>query len=158
MEARSTVDRHHRRGDRDVERAERRTLLASLVKFQRPSTRRSIIQLASTVLAYAATVAGMYAALQFSVWLTLAMSVPAAGLVVRLFIIQHDCGHGSYFRSSFANEIVGWFCSVVTFTPYSNWRRQHSGHHAVWNNLDERHGGPTSTLPVLLSRSISVYR
>ena len=49
--------------------------------------------------------------------------------------------HGSYFRSSQANEIVGWLCSIVTFTPYSNWRRQHAGHHGVWNNLDQRHGG-----------------
>ena len=96
------VDTHHQETNRDLMRLQHRALHASLVKFQSPSTRRSIIQLTSTALAYAATVAGMYAALQFSVWLTLAMSLPAAGLVVRLFIIQHDC---SYFRSSYANEI-----------------------------------------------------
>jgi omega-6 fatty acid desaturase (delta-12 desaturase) len=98
------VDTHHQVTNRVLMRLQRRALHASLVKFQSPSTRRSIIQLTSAALAYAATVAGMYAALQFSVWLTLAMSLPAAGLVVRLFIIQHDCGHGSYFRSSYANE------------------------------------------------------
>ena len=135
------TDTHHQETNHDVMRAERRTLLAGLVQFQGPSTRRSIMQLASTGLAYAGTVAAMYVALQLSVWLALAISIPAAGLVVRLFIIQHDCGHGSYFRSSHANEIVGWLCSIVTFTPYSNWRRQHAGHHAVWNNLDQRHGG-----------------
>ena len=127
--------------NRDIQRAERRSLLAGLAQFQGPSRWRSIFQFASTALAYAATVVTMYAALQYSVWLALAMSLLAAGLVVRLFIIQHDCGHGSYFRSARANEFVGWLCSVVTFTPYSNWRRQHAAHHAVWNNLDERHGG-----------------
>jgi omega-6 fatty acid desaturase (delta-12 desaturase) len=127
--------------NRDVQRAERRSLLAGLAQFQGPSRWYSIFQVSSTALAYVATVAAMYAALKISVWLTLAMSLLAAGLVVRLFIIQHDCGHGSYFRSPRANEVVGWLCSVVTFTPYSNWRRQHAAHHAVWNNLDERHGG-----------------
>ena len=116
-------------------------MLASLAQFQGPMIHRSIVQLASTLLAYSVALASMYIVLQCSAWLTLAMSVPAAGLVVRLFIIQHDCGHGSYFRSPLANEIVGWICSIATLTPYCNWRRQHAGHHAVWNNLDERHGG-----------------
>jgi acyl-lipid omega-6 desaturase (Delta-12 desaturase) len=139
--ARSMASAHSHATERDVQRAEHRTLLDSLAKFQAPSAWGSILQFASTALAYMAAVTAMYAALQFSVWLTLAISIPAAGLVVRLFIIQHDCGHGSYFRSPHANEIVGWICSIVTLTPYCNWRRQHAGHHAVWNNLDERHGG-----------------
>jgi len=126
---------------RETMRAELRTLLAALSHFQQPSVSRSILQFALTACAYAATVAFMYAAMSYSAALTLAMSPIAAGLVVRLFIIQHDCGHGSYFRSTNANVVLGWFCSVVTFTPYENWRRQHAGHHAVWNNLDERHGG-----------------
>jgi omega-6 fatty acid desaturase (delta-12 desaturase) len=124
-----------------AQRAERCAMLASLARFQGPVTRRSVLQLSSTLLAYAVTLSSMYIGLQFSVWLTLMLSLPAAGLVVRLFIIQHDCGHGSYFRSPFANETVGWICSILTLTPYCNWRRQHAGHHAVWNNLDERHGG-----------------
>jgi omega-6 fatty acid desaturase (delta-12 desaturase) len=136
-----TNDRRGHHLGLDAERAERLAMVASLARFQGPVIRRSAFQLASTLAAYAVVLATMYAGLQFSVWLTLAMSLPAAGLVVRLFIIQHDCGHGSYFRSPSANKIVGWICSVVTFTPYDNWRRQHAGHHAVWNNLDERHGG-----------------
>jgi acyl-lipid omega-6 desaturase (Delta-12 desaturase) len=127
--------------DRGTGQAERRALLASLAHYQSPSAWRSSIQLTSTALAYLMTLGAMYATLQLSIWLALALSLPAAGLVVRLFIIQHDCGHGSYFRSPHANEIVGWLCSVVTFTPYANWRRQHAGHHAVWNNLDQRHRG-----------------
>jgi acyl-lipid omega-6 desaturase (Delta-12 desaturase) len=141
LNAHSTADTHQPRADRDVQRDARRALLASLAPFQGSSAWRSILQLTSTGLAYAAAVAAMYATVQFSFWLTLALSLPAAGLVVRIFIIQHDCGHGSYFHSSRANEVLGWFCSAVTFTPYANWRRQHAGHHAVWNNLDERHSG-----------------
>jgi omega-6 fatty acid desaturase (delta-12 desaturase) len=67
--------------------------------------------------------------------------VVAAGLVVRIFIIQHDCGHGSFFRSRFANDAVGMLCSVITLAPYAHWRRQHAGHHAHWNNLDRRFSG-----------------
>lgn len=117
-------------------------MLAGLASFQIPSTRRSIIQLVTTAAPYIAVLALMYYAYyHLSPWVSLALAVPAAGLVVRLFIIQHDCGHGSYFRSRLANEIVGWLCSLLTFTPFTFWRRHHAAHHAVWNNLDKRPGG-----------------
>ncbi len=120
---------------------DRQALRTALARFQAPSLRRSLWQLASTGGAYAALLALMYLSLDVSPWLTLALTVPAAGLVVRLFIIQHDCGHEAYFRSRRANAAVGWLCSLATFTPYANWRRQHAGHHAIWNNLDQRHTG-----------------
>jgi len=60
---------------------------------------------------------------------------------VRVFIIQHDCGHGSFFASPRLNDWVGMLCSVFTLAPYASWRRQHAGHHAVWNNLDKRYSG-----------------
>jgi acyl-lipid omega-6 desaturase (Delta-12 desaturase) len=121
---------------------DRGTLLATIAPFQVPSVRRSSIQLAITAAPYAALVAFMYYAYyHISPWLSLALALPAAGLVVRLFIIQHDCGHGAYFKSRLANEIVGWLCSLTTFTPYSLWRRHHAIHHAVWNNLDKRPSG-----------------
>lgn len=135
------TDPHQCRTDCDTEPAERRVLLAALAPFQGSSTWRSVTQLASTGLAYVATIAAMYAAVHVSLWLTLVIAVPAAGLTVRLFIIQHDCGHGSFFRARRANEIAGRLCSLATFTPYSNWRRQHANHHAVWNNLDRRDSG-----------------
>ena len=100
LKASSMVDMRHDCAESDVDRAERRAMLASLARFQGPEMRRSVVPLASTLLAYALTVVSMYIALQFSVWLAVAMSIPAAGLVVRLFIIQHDCGHGSYFHTS----------------------------------------------------------
>lgn len=122
--------------------AARRALLASLAPFQAPSLRRSLGQFAVTAGGYAALVALMYyTSLHGLPWLALVLAVPTAGFVVRLFIIQHDCGHASYFRSRRMNDAVGWLCSVATFTPYANWRRQHAGHHAVWNNLDQRHAG-----------------
>lgn len=121
---------------------DRRTMLASLASFQAPSARRSMTQLAVTAAPYAALVAFMYYAYyHISPWLSLALALPAAGLVVRLFIIQHDCGHGAYFRSRWANETVGLLCSLTTYTPYVLWRRHHAAHHAVWNNLDKRPSG-----------------
>src|SRR5262249_22086318 len=59
----------------------------------------------------------------------------------RVFVIQHDCGHGSFFRSRLANRVVGWLCSLCTLTPYGNWARQHAWHHARWNDLDNRQAG-----------------
>lgn len=112
-----------------------------LAAYQRPELRSSIWQVASTGGLYAALLAAMYAMPWRLSWLGLVLALPAAGLVVRLFIIQHDCGHGSFFRSKRANDILGWCCSLATFTPYANWRHQHAHHHAVWNNLDRRHGG-----------------
>src|SRR4051794_6274628 len=121
---------------------ERRALLASLAAFQTPSVRHSVGQLVVAAGAYVGLTALMYyATLHHGAWLALLLTVPAAGFVVRLFIIQHDCGHSAYFRSQRMNDVVGWLCSLATFTPYANWRRQHNGHHAVWNNLDERHAG-----------------
>jgi acyl-lipid omega-6 desaturase (Delta-12 desaturase) len=127
--------------DAATPRDEHRALMASLADFQRPSTARSASQLAVTAGAYIAILAAMYAAWHLSVWLSLALVIPAAGLVVRLFIIQHDCGHGAYFRSARANAIVGSLCSLATFTPYAVWRRHHAGHHVMWNNLDHRDTG-----------------
>ncbi len=83
----------------------------------------------------------MYFSLSESYALTLGLSVLAAGLLVRIFIIQHDCGHGAFFRSKWANHVTGSLCGLMTLTPYAHWRRQHAGHHDMWNNLDRRESG-----------------
>ncbi|MGH7095025.1 MAG: fatty acid desaturase family protein [Stellaceae bacterium] len=70
--------------------------------------------------------------------MALPLSVLAAGFLVRIFIIQHDCGHGSFFKSRRANYLTGILCSLMTLTPYAFWRRQHARHHGSWNNLDRR--------------------
>lgn len=99
------------------------------------------MQLVSTLALFLGICAAMYAALAISYFFRLALALPAAGLLVRLFIIQHDCGHGAYFSSRRANGVVGILCSTLTMTPYANWRRQHAGHHGNWNNLDRREAG-----------------
>jgi len=134
-------DNSNGHSDRTVLRAEREAIVAGLEDFQKSSFTQSFIQLSTTLLAYVAVVALIYASLPISIWLSLALVLPAAGLVVRLFVIQHDCGHGAYFRSQRANEIAGRLCSIVTMTPFANWRRHHAMHHAAWNNLDQRHEG-----------------
>ena len=120
---------------------DRRELLAAVALFQEPSLRRSLWQFTSTLAAYLALNAAMYAVLPISVWLCLALAVPAAGMVVRLFIVQHDCGHGSFAAARPLNDAIGRVCSVATFTPYAFWRRQHANHHASFNNLDRRDSG-----------------
>ncbi len=115
-----------------------RSLLRKAATFQAPVLSHSVWQLASTGAAYAALLALMYVAYHISAWLSLALVLPTAGIVVRLFIIQHDCGHGAFFRSRRANHVVGMLCSLATLTPFTNWRRHHAQHHAMWNNLDQR--------------------
>jgi omega-6 fatty acid desaturase (delta-12 desaturase) len=117
---------------------DKKALRAVLLAHQGPVLHRSLAQMATTFLPFFAVIVAMYLLHGISVWLTLALTIPAAGLVVRIFIIQHDCGHGAFFRNRAANEWVGRFCSLITLTPYTNWRNQHANHHAVWNNLDRR--------------------
>ncbi|MGO4123338.1 fatty acid desaturase [Inquilinus sp. YAF38] len=116
-------------------------LRVEVARFRTPSLPRAAWQLASTLAGFVAVCATMYASFGVSYWLTLGLAVIAAGMTVRLFIIQHDCGHSSFFASRRANLVVGRLCSLITFTPFANWRRAHAGHHAVWNNLDRRDSG-----------------
>jgi omega-6 fatty acid desaturase (delta-12 desaturase) len=139
----------------------RRRLKEVAAEFRHPSLAESLGQLASTALPLLALNALMYASWSISYWLTLALAVPTAGFVVRLFIIQHDCGHGSFFASRRLNDIVGRLCSLVTFAPYGHWRRQHAGHHGIWCNLDRRQSGAdiySSCLTVAEYRAMSPWR
>jgi acyl-lipid omega-6 desaturase (Delta-12 desaturase) len=109
--------------------------------FARPVPWRSALQLLTSFGPFLAGCAAMYAVFPFSPFLTLALSLPTGALLVRIFIIQHDCGHGSFLASRSANTMVGRMCSLITFTPYANWGRQHAAHHANWNNLDRQSAG-----------------
>jgi len=109
-----------------------------LLPYQAPQLGMAVWQIASTFSLYFACTVAMYVSLRFSVWLTLLLAIPASGLVVRIFMLQHDCGHNSLFRSRRLNTIVGSVCSLVTFTPFAYWRRLHARHHGNWNNLDGR--------------------
>lgn len=113
----------------------------AVARFRDPSSSRAAWQFASTFSAFVGVCAVMYLSFGLSHWITPGLAVLAAGLTVRLFIIQHDCGHGSFFASRSMNLWVGRVCSLITFTPFENWRHQHAGHHAAWNNLDRRDSG-----------------
>jgi omega-6 fatty acid desaturase (delta-12 desaturase) len=120
---------------------DRKRLLPAVARFRGAIWWQSVWQSATTLGAFAIVWVAMYAGVAISYWLTLALAAIAAGLVVRIFIIQHDCGHGSFFRSRRANDALGTLCSLITLAPYAHWRRQHAGHHAHWNNLDRRQSG-----------------
>ena len=90
----------------------------------------------------------MYVSLGVTYWVTLLLAVLAAFLLVRLFIIQHDCGHGSFFRSTRTATVVGSLLGVFTMTPYHYWKRAHALHHATSGNLEKRGFGDISTLTV----------
>lgn len=78
----------------------------------------------------------------------LLLTVPAGVFLLRLFLIQHDCGHGAFFRNQASNDWVGRILGVLTFTPYDYWRRCHAVHHASTGNLDARGVGDVDTLTV----------
>ena len=110
--------------------------------------RRSVLQLVTTGTAFIALIAVMAVVGHSHYWLTLLLAIPAAGLLVRLFIIQHDCGHGSFFKSRGANDLVGRAISVLTLTPYWSWSQGHAAHHASTGNLDRRGRGDVETWTV----------
>ncbi len=129
-----------------------------MAPFEKPSHARSLGQLADSVLPYLALLVAMYFALSISFWLTLALAVPAAGFLVRIFIIFHDCGHGSFFRSGRANRIVGFLTGVMVFTPSGSWHRKHAKHHATAGDLDRRGVGDVLTLTVREYRALPRWR
>ena len=91
-------------------------------------------------------------------WLFALLSIPAAVFLIRLFMIQHDCGHGSFFRHRVANDAVGRIIGVLTWTPYAYWRRLHAGHHATSGDLDMRGKGDIDTLTVSEYLGLSTWR
>ncbi len=119
-----------------------------LAQYQSPDAWRSWWQLANSLIPFIALWVAMYFSLRLSFWLTLALSVLAAGFMVRLFIIFHDCGHGSFFKSQKLNDLVGFITGVFTFTPYYEWKHNHAIHHATAGNLDKRGVGDVLTLTV----------
>ena len=121
---------------------------ALLARYRGPGYAASLVQLLVTLGLWAAMWPIMWWSLDVGYWLTLLLALPAAFFSVRLFILQHDCGHGSFFRSRTANECVGFVLGVLTMTPYHCWRRQHATHHATNGNLDRRGIGDIDTKTV----------
>ena len=125
-----------------------RTWVTILNQYREPSRARSVIELAITALPLVLLWILMWLALQWSYWLALPLALPASAFLVRLFMIQHDCGHGAFFRHRLANDWVGRVIGVLTMTPYDFWRHAHAVHHATSGNLDRRGIGDIDTLTV----------
>lgn len=138
-----------------MDRAELKQILSN---YQQPNTWRSLWQLANTLLPNFFLLYLMYLSLQVSCLLTLALSIVTAGFMARTFIIFHDCGHGSFFKSRKANEITGIICGVLTLTPYHYWRHSHAIHHATAGDLDRRGTGDVMTLTIEEFRALPRLR
>ncbi len=121
---------------------------ALVAKYQTTNTWQSVWQVVNTFIPFGLVWYLMYLSLAYSYWLTLALALPAAGLLVRVFIIQHDCGHGSFFNSRKANDLLGSICGVLTLTPYYYWRKSHAIHHASAGSLEDRGIGDIYTMTV----------
>jgi len=126
----------------------RHPLRQMAARYAEPDGRRALQQLLNTGLPFLALLAAMTWALEHGLWWMLLFAVPAAGLLIRLFMIQHDCGHGAFFRARWANNLVGRVVGVLTLTPYLYWRQAHNVHHATSGNLDRRGEGAIITLTV----------
>jgi omega-6 fatty acid desaturase (delta-12 desaturase) len=124
-------------------------------KYNRPNAIKSWWQFSANLFLYSFCWFLMYESLSISWWITFGLSIPAAGMLVRLFIIFHDCGHGSFFRSSKLNDAVGFFIGILTLTPYFSWSYQHGIHHETAGNLDKRGVGDVWTMTVEEYRSSS---
>src|SRR3954465_6469587 len=119
-----------------------------LAPYAKPDPRRSALDVATSVLPYVALTALMYVTLDVSLLLTLIIAVPAAGFLVRTFIVFHDCAHGSFLPWRRANHWLGIACGLVVFSPFPIWRHEHAVHHASAGNLDRRGRGDVETLTV----------
>ena len=107
---------------------------------------------------FLALLAGIFLGLAHEIWAALILVLPAAAFLVRLFIIQHDCGHGSYFKARWANNLLGRVIGVLTLTPYAFWRHDHAVHHATSGNLSRRGTGDITTLTIGEYRARSALR
>jgi len=129
-----------------------------LARYREPSPARSIIELVVTAGPFVLLWFLMWATLDLGYWVCLLLAVPAAGFLVRLFMIQHDCGHGAFFHNRLANDSVGRVIGVLTLTPYDYWRRTHAIHHSTSGNLDRRGIGDVDTLTVHEYLALSRWR
>ena len=130
---------------------------AMVAPYQHPDVRRSLWQVVTTLAPLAIAFVLMYLSLAWSYWLTLVLMVPTAGLLVRTFIIMHDCAHGSFVPSRRINDLLGYLTGVITLTPFHEWQHEHAIHHATAGDLDRRGHGDINTLTVREYRALSFW-
>lgn len=119
-----------------------------VAEHQKPRRGMAIWQIVNSIGSFLAMWWAMYHTLPISWWLTVPMAIITGGLSVRVFIIFHDCGHGSFFKSKLANDIWGFITGMLVFTPYQHWRWEHAVHHATNGDLDRRGTGDVWTMTV----------
>jgi len=119
-----------------------------IAPFQKSDIRKSLWQLTNTIVPFLVLWCLAYLSLSVSIWITLFLTIPAAGFAVRSFIIFHDCCHDSFFKSQRANVVVGVITGLMTFFPYYQWKHEHAIHHATSSNLNRRGTGDIWTLTV----------
>ncbi len=124
----------------------------------KPDARRALVQLVTTFLPFLLAMAALLVALHYGILAAMLLFPVPAVLLVRLFMFQHDCGHGSFFRARWANDLLGWVLGVLTLTPYTAWRGDHAIHHASSGNLDRRGVGDVTTLTVAEYLALPAWR
>ena len=135
-----------------------KTLAAILAPYRTPRYREAFAQFASSSLGFAASWTAAYWALGVSYALTLICAVFAAGFTLRLFMIQHDCGHGAFSPSHALNDLIGAVVGIFTLVPYTYWRKTHAIHHKTSGDLDYRTFGDIKTLTVREYQALSALR
>ena len=135
-----------------------RALLKEVTPFREPRQARSLFELAITAAPFALLWVLIWAALDAGYALGFLLTLPAGGFLLRLFLIQHDCGHGAFFRGRASNDWLGRVLGILTLTPYDYWRRSHAMHHASTGNLDARGVGDVDTLTVAEFNALSPPR
>jgi omega-6 fatty acid desaturase (delta-12 desaturase) len=143
-------ERHHAAATENA-----RTFAQALARYREPNQLRSAVEILITIVPLVLLWFLMLFALKIGYGLYLLLAIPAAGLIVRLFMIQHDCGHGAFFRHRSINDWVGRVIGVLTLTPYDCWRRAHAVHHATSGNLERRGIGDIDTLTMREYLSLS---
>ena len=126
-----------------------------LAPYARPHVGRSLLDVATSVVPYVGLSVLMYLALDISYLLVLALAVPAAGFLVRVYILFHDCTHGSFLPTKRANAWLGNALGLLVFSCFSSWRHNHAVHHATSGDLDRRGVGDVPTMTVAEYRTLS---
>jgi omega-6 fatty acid desaturase (delta-12 desaturase) len=128
-----------------------------LDSYAKPQLHRSMIDIATSVVPYLGLLTLIYFALQISDPLAIALAVPAAGFLLRTFIVFHDCAHGSFLHSKRANALLGAALGLLVWLPFRRWRHEHAVHHATAGDLDRRGTGDVRTLTVSEYRALSYW-
>jgi omega-6 fatty acid desaturase (delta-12 desaturase) len=135
-----------------------RALRGALDRYAQPRLERSLVDLGTSVVPYFALVVAMYFAVRVSVVFALVLSIPAAGFLIRAFIVFHDCTHGSFLRSRRANNLLGAAIGLLVWMPFRSWQHEHAVHHATSGDLDRRGVGDITTLTVAEYRALPLWR